>query len=214
MPGVPYLPPPTRLDSSPNPPPVRTVATFDPAVVGGTRPGPTRRSRGPRAGMVLALLLLVVGGVATFVVVNHRSEATGDVFQADSQTVTATSTPYVDGLTTSTLVPGGADVVPPTIPPPIISPPVPPSTVAVVIVGGPDPVDQQLLDQCIGEQKTVFAGLQAFVFQTGAHPESPDGLAAIGWLQADPRGWNARWAFRYVGQEVSVVPVPGGACDL
>jgi hypothetical protein len=106
------------------------------------------------------------------------------------------------------------DVVPPTIPPPIISAPAPPSTIAVVIVGGPDPVDQQLLDQCIAEQKTVFVALQAFVFQTGAHPESPDALAAIGRLQADPRGWNARWAFLYVGQEVSVVPVPGGACDL
>jgi len=223
VPAVPYLPPVTRLDSSSIPRPVRTVAPFDRVVVGGTRLSPSRRRRGPRAGTVLAVLLLVAGCSVAFVVVKRRSEATGNVSQAESPTVTTTSTPLVDGLTTSTTMPGGAaapvptaavDVVPATTPAPTTAATVQQSKDWSSIVTTPDPAVQQRVAQCRLEQGIVFTALQAFVYQTGNHPENPDALAAIGRLQADPRGWNSRWAFHYTDQGIYVVPVRGGACDL
>jgi hypothetical protein len=69
------------------------------------------------------------------------------------------------------------------------------------------------VELCRQEQRTIFAGLQARISATGSWPDGPDGLVP-GFLEAHPDGWSPRWTFLFEDWTVSVVPTPGGTCDI
>ena len=95
--------------------------------------------------------------------------------------------------------------------PPTVHAQTAPKTVSVV------PFDMTSMEEawtrCNEEHTAVFVGLQAFVMNTGAHPDSPDAISPD-WIVAHPDGWDSRWAFDYSEEGIAVVPVAGGSCDL
>lgn len=239
MPGVPRLPPAPRVPS--NGRPARAVTLVDQVVVGSAHPSPAdkRRPRGRRIVTSLTFVLVVGGATAVIVFAGRGSDGSDRALSAgSSQTVAPTPTSLMDAGTaplstadpatteTTTLLAAAPAasaepmVVVPTAPPiPSFVEPVQSSTVSNVVPAitafdfANDPYYQQV-ERCRAEEGTVFAALQAFVYGTGAHPESPDSLAEIGRLEPHPQGWNARWAFDYTEEGIYVVPVPGGECDV
>jgi hypothetical protein len=155
---------------------------------------------------LIVLFLLAAGGVAAAPAVAERL-SDQDAQQQTPLDQSAIATPVTVAPATTVAV--TFHTAPPSAPN---------STVAVVLAVPFDAAaieaKMEALAECRSEERTVFASLQGFVYETGAHPEHPDALAAIGWLEAHPDGWNARWAFQYSDGGIHVVPTSGGSCDI
>ncbi len=182
----------------PQPGAIPAFAALQPAL---QHPPRKRRSRLP---VLVVLVALLVAGVAASPTI--AAKLSGDAEQDEAIATATTGPPTTAPAPSTTPVP---TTVATTIPP----------TTTIPVAQGAFPIQEEidaLVEQqelCRREFGKVFASLQAFVWETGAHPDDPDGLARIGWLEEHPDGWNSRWYFDYSEAGIAVVAVPGTACD-
>ena len=218
-PGVPFLPVARAVPSERSTP---ALSVADRIAFVPVQRSPTRR-QGHRGRNVAGLMLLfvVVGSTAAVVHARGGSDHSDRVQPANSSRTTATSvlgagtTGQSSGVTETTLATG----LPPSAsaqpsPDPTVAPTVPPAPVEVTVSVPVTEDPAALRDRCRLEWGKVFAALQDFVYATGAHPESPDALVAIGRLEPNPVGWNTRWTFKYTPEGIYVVAVPDTECDI
>lgn len=77
----------------------------------------------------------------------------------------------------------------------------------------PDEARRRQLARCEVEHGTMTSIALAFVTQTRSVPDNLDEVEST-WLREAPDGWNNEWTFQIVGDGMTIVPTPGGACDL
>lgn len=166
-----------------------------------------RPKRHSAAGFACAIVLVAVGAWLTMLAIGSGppsdAERAASSEQSTSSTVMTVMTLDLPPNLESAL---GLSSAPPTMP-------VQPAPMSISVAT----VDMTSLEEawtrCNEEHTMVFVGLQAFVMNTGAHPNSPDAISPH-WIVAHPDGWDSRWAFDYSEEGIAVVPVAGGSCDL
>ena len=77
----------------------------------------------------------------------------------------------------------------------------------------PDGLERSQLEQCRLDYGTMTAVATAYVTQTRSLPDDPDEVETT-WLSDKPDGWNNQWDFNVNADGLTVIPVPGGTCDL
>ena len=77
----------------------------------------------------------------------------------------------------------------------------------------PDELERSQLEQCRLDYGTMTAVATAYVTQTRSLPDDPDEVETT-WLSDKPDGWNNQWDFNVNADGLTVIPVPGGTCDL
>lgn len=168
----------------------------------------TKRSKGrSAAGFLCAIALIALGAGLTVLAIGSLSPSGADRAASSEQPTSST----IMTVMTLDLTPGQASA----LGLPSVAPTVPVQTtpMSISVVTFDMPSIDEARSRCNEEHTAVFVGLQAFVMNTGAHPDSPDAISPH-WIVAHPDGWDSRWAFDYSEQGIAVVPVAGGACDL